>query len=510
MLKLRITPYRDGAWRWTGDRYVTADEASEVGPFRHPMVEHLAIADGRRCLIVVRERVADRAVCAPAVRRVTQAEYDEANEALARWPTDYVAVETIVDEPARVTAGPCRTTPLYLAHNAASLYGSWDMADLRGHALGINVREAARLLLYRPRYSHDTLFGGIHRLTERSVAHFGGHLYLRYPTPALHTGPRELVPDADVLGAFVQALDDALDVRPLDAQHTVIHLTGGFDSGTAATRAAQRHPGRLNTAALLIAGPGRSQQVRRRKEMRTAVPFGPQDDVIDAAAELPLSSACARVRGELISPYEEPLHHPFTVMATRIAEHGAHTVVTGLGGDEMVALSQEEHPHRASGRMEDAEGLPWIGHRVGEVADFNDAGIAPPAAVNSMTLLSLETTAPVLLRAALWPLHPFADPGMVALGEALPMDWRGAETAPAPPTRQPGPEPRRGLAARARVLCRSRRDLTDRERQTTAAADAAHRLAPVRHGPDQPRRPHTRRAEPVPRQVWGAAGLSAH
>lgn len=74
--------------------------------------------------------------------------------------------------------------------------------------------------------------------------------------------------------------------------------------------------------------------------------------------------------------------------------------------------------------MEDAASLPWLGQRISEIGEFGDVGIAPPAAVNSMTLLSLESAAPVLLRAGLWPVHPFADPDMVALGEALPMDWR--------------------------------------------------------------------------------------
>ncbi|XKK39577.1 hypothetical protein HFP72_01150 [Nocardiopsis sp. ARC36] len=41
-----------------------------------------------------------------------------------------------------------------------------------------------------------------------------------------------------------------------------------------------------------------------------------------------------------------------------------------------------------------------------------------------MTLLMLETTAPVLLRHGLWPVHPFADPAMVELGEQLPFAWR--------------------------------------------------------------------------------------
>ncbi|WP_405798492.1 hypothetical protein [Streptomyces sp. NBC_01506] len=111
-------------------------------------------------------------------------------------------------------------------------------------------------------------------------------------------------------------------------------------------------------------------------------------------------------------------------MTPQIAATGAHSVVTGIGGDEMVALSQEEYPHRAVGSMKDAGSLPWIGARVAQVAEFGDDGIAPPAGVNSMTLLSLESAAPVLLRAGLWPVHPFADEGVVALGEALPMDWR--------------------------------------------------------------------------------------
>ncbi|GAA0380863.1 asparagine synthase-related protein [Streptomyces blastmyceticus] len=393
-------------------------------PYTHPMVEHLAVTDGHRTLIVIRERVADRSTCTPDPRAVDPAEYDTARNLAEQWPADYVLVETTPQEPARVTVGACRTTPLYLAHDDTTLHGSWDMADLRHHITGLNPREVARLLIYRPRYSNDTLFRGIHRLTERATAHYGGHLFLRYPDPALHSGPRDLAPNADVLGAFVEAMDDAMDLRPLDPAKTVFHLTGGFDSGTLATRAAERFPGQLNTSALLIGGPGRTQQIRRRKEIRAAVPFAERDDLIDAMADTPLHPDCARVRGDLISPYEEPLHHPFTRMTKALAAHGAHTVVTGLCGDEMVALSQAEYPHKAMGELKDVRILPWIGKRATAALEFTDDGIAPPAVVNSMSLLSLETTAPVLLREGIWPVHPFADPGMIQLGEWLPMDWR--------------------------------------------------------------------------------------
>ncbi|WP_262391228.1 hypothetical protein [Nocardiopsis sp. CNR-923] len=104
------------------------------------------------------------------------------------------------------------------------------------------------------------------------------------------------------------------------------------------------------------------------------------------------------------------------------AERG--TVVTGLGGDEMAALTQEEEPHKGLGEITDAQILPWVGPRVPSVLEFADDGIAPPALINSMTLLTLETTAPVLLKHGLWPVHPFADPDMVGLGEQLPFAWR--------------------------------------------------------------------------------------
>ncbi|CAL9474049.1 hypothetical protein SUDANB121_02912 [Nocardiopsis dassonvillei] len=425
MLRLQLTPYSENpTWHWSGACYSTLDQRSTVEPFHHPMVEHLAATDGRRTLLVVRERVSDRPACDPGVRTLTHAEYDQALDAVTGWPIDFVLVEAEPGLPVRVTAGPARTTPLYLASDDTTLVGSWDMADLRGHATGINPKEAARLLIYRPRYSAETLYRGVHRLTERAVAHFGGSLWITYPEPALHLTPRELAPDADVLGAFIATMDTAMDRRPWAHDTTLFHLTGGFDSGTVATRAAERHPGRFPTATLLIGGPGREQQIRRRAEMRSRVAFAEPDLVVDAMRHLPLSPDCPWVNGLVVDPTEEPLHRPFTEMARTVAVSGARTVVTGLGGDEMVALTQEEEPHKGLGEITDAHLLPWIGPRVPGLLEFADDGIAPPALINSMTLLTLETTAPLLLRHGLWPVHPFADPDMVALGEQLPFAWR--------------------------------------------------------------------------------------
>ncbi|WP_053801494.1 asparagine synthetase B family protein [Streptomyces rimosus] len=255
MITFQLNPYGEGAWRWDGVRYTTTDGESEVAPFAHPLVEQVAASDGHRTMIMVREQVTGQPSASAAVRQVPQDEYEQARDAAARWPADWVLVEWTPDEPVQVTAGLCRTTPIYLATDGAVLCGSWKMGDLASFADSLNAREVARLLLYRPRYSTNTVFTGIHRLTERAAAHFGGALFLRYPDPALHSGPRDLADNADVLGAFVQAMDDAWDTRPLSTVATALHLTGGFDSGVLATRAAERFPGHFPPRRCSSVGP---------------------------------------------------------------------------------------------------------------------------------------------------------------------------------------------------------------------------------------------------------------
>jgi asparagine synthase (glutamine-hydrolysing) len=386
------------------------------------MVEHAAYTDGVRALIVVREKAAGRPNLSPGVHRADAAGLDRAVAESNTWPGDFVLVQTAPDVPVTVTAGAARTTPLYLSTDATRLHGSWDMADLKPFATRLHAVEVARLLVFRPRYSTQTVFEGIHRLTERATAHFGGSLVITYPTPALHHDPRELADGADVLGAFVELLHEALDARPWEPESTVFHLSGGFDSGCIGTTAAKRHPHKIRTAALLIDGPGRAQQERRRAGMRAVLPFADDDITVDAAKHLPLHPECARVRGKLISPYEEPLFYPFRLLTTALARTGATAVVTGLGGDELVALSEAEAPHLDLNRMPVIP--PWLGPAAATLLEYADIGTAPPAPINSMTLLALESTAGPLLREGIWPIHPFAWPALVEFGEQLPYDWR--------------------------------------------------------------------------------------
>ncbi|WP_119726382.1 asparagine synthetase B family protein [Thermomonospora amylolytica] len=423
MLTLRIDPDAAPSWTWNGTSYLTRDGGNRVTPCGHPMTEQIAATDGTRTAIIVRERVPSRPAVRPEPVRVTAADFDRITAEALRWPVDHVVIETAAGRPVRVTAGPVRSTPLFLSHDAGVLHGSWDMADLQPFAGGLNPKEATRLLIYRPRYSTDTAFTGIHRLTERATATFGGDLFIRYPDPVVHALPRDLVEDADVLSAFVEGIDAALDARPLDPAATVCHLTGGLDSGSIGTRAARRWPGQINTATLIVIGPGRRQQIRRRAEMRERVPFGPYDVRLDLRGRPMFGPDCARTRGELISPYDEPLCEHFADLNARIAALGAHTVVTGLGGDEMVAVGSAESRQAAADKAQNFD-LPWLGPRARAAIEYGDEGIAPPAMAGGITLLAAECVAPPLLRAGLWPVHPFAHPALVELGDQLPFHWR--------------------------------------------------------------------------------------
>ena len=419
---LRIDPDAPQDWAWDGTRY-TAPSGGVIEPYAHPMTEHAAVTDGTRTAVILRERIRHRPDPRPGPVRVTRGELDQVTALARQWPADYLLIETERHRPVRVAAGAARTTPLYLAHSGGVLHGSWDMSRLRQFAAGLNPKEATRMLAYHPRYSFETAFTGIWRLTERAVAAFSGDLFIRYPEPVLHARPRGLADGADVLTAFASAIDAALGLRPIDPATTTFHLTGGLDSGSIATSAARRHPGMLNTAALVITGPGREHQLRRRSEILNRVPFGPRDIKVDTRERLMFGPDCDRTAGGLVSPYDEPLYAHMTELNTRIAAADARTVVSGLGGDEMVAVGSAESSQAALDKTENFD-LPWLGLVARAALPYGDDQIAPPAMAGGITLLAAECVAPPLLRAGLWPVHPFTEAPLVTLGDQLPFHWR--------------------------------------------------------------------------------------
>ncbi|MER7662949.1 MULTISPECIES: hypothetical protein [unclassified Streptomyces] len=141
---------------------------------------------------------------APRVRvRVKECKPDEA---------DFVAL-TMGPGEVRLAAGVFGTAPLYLTERGGELHASWDLTVLRPHLRADRLvpRVVARTLTRQHRYTCETLFEGVYRLTERASARFtSAGLSIHYPEPAEHVlEPRKLRPGVDPLAALDELLTDA-------------------------------------------------------------------------------------------------------------------------------------------------------------------------------------------------------------------------------------------------------------------------------------------------------------
>jgi hypothetical protein len=274
----------------------------------------------------------------------------------------------------------------------------------------------------RFRYSQETMWSGLHRLTERSHAVFdAGGLRLGYPLAATHSTARRLRADADVLTAYEDLLEQSIGRRTFDPETATVELSGGLDSANVAASLGSRHPALVTASALLILDDAGQQQQRRREEM--ILRFGLGDDVTVAMQEhLPLSPGGRRAANLPISPYEDPYDEAKARLLCRLRDHGVRSVFTGVGGDEMVSLTGAEQPHQAFGVG--LEIMPWIGPQTRDALEMAESGIAPATVVNEMTLISQACAAPPMLRAGMWPIHPLADPTLIRFGEWLPRSWR--------------------------------------------------------------------------------------
>jgi asparagine synthase (glutamine-hydrolysing) len=406
MLKLAISlDDAAGPWTRTGDAWRSGRSAIE--PVTHAALETITDAVGGGFRVTVRERCPSR----------------DGEQHTGSWPGDFVTAE-LGHRSVRLHAGERGVAPLYLADDGGVLRGSWDLADLRGtvSAGHPDARETARLLTMRFRYGHDTIFTGARRLTERSAARFTGTgLHMAYPQAAEHGRARQLAPGAGVIAAYERLLRAAVISRAYDPRTACAELSGGLDSANVAATLGALHPGQVAASAMILPGETGIQQAARRAGLIDILRLG-RDMPVSFAGRLPLSPAGRRGRGAPVTPYEDPYDEAKTVLLARLAGNGTQTVFTGIGGDEMVARTTAEHPHLPLGT--EAEPMPWIGPKAIEAAADPEAGTAPAAVLNEMTLTAQACAAPAFLRAGIWPVHPLAHPDLVTFGEWLPPHWR--------------------------------------------------------------------------------------
>lgn len=367
MLRMRVRlPDTYNTWSWSGKRWHAG--ASMLEPFTNPALCRLAYSS----------------------RRLTVGEKRPNGD---RLPVD------IQPGRVRLTAGGLGVAPLYLARDHQVLYGSWDVADLTDFASTNRIvdRVVVRLLTRRHRYSSDTLFADITRLTERASAEFSSlGLRLSYPPDAPHVlAARRLAPDADPVEVFQRHLSTMTDpVVDADGDHLAVELSGGLDSANVALSAARRSRDRLLSLGVLVDGDAGREQCDRRGILASSL--GLYDVAVYASQHPPFGADGARFLG----PHDgdgEVYREVFDILRQQAVTKGTRIVLTGFGGDEMLALRSSER-----GRAPRYPPIPeWLTDRAITALAELETNVAPVAPVALPTLMAFAARHPAYLRLGL-------------------------------------------------------------------------------------------------------------
>lgn len=401
MLTMEIDLDHLGA-AWHRDGRGLRGPAGSVSPLGHPITEARVTAGRDNCRLEVAERYGG---------------------------TDSLLVQADATG-VRITAGSGGVCPLYLVIDGRVLRGSWNPADLLRSVAPARLVDTAvtRLLTRRQRYSATTIFDGLYKLTERAtveVKRVG--LAVTYPEPAEHLiRPRTLRAGADPVGAFDRLLTERLaPLAEADGLVWATEISGGLDSTTVATAMAQvRGVPDLRSVGLHVEGlVGVEQAARRRAIVHK---LGLTDFAVSASASLPFEAYGARSVERLHYADGDVYVEAFDQLRGRLKDAGVQAVLTGFGGDELMALRGSE---REGGRAPAPPELPsWLGERaLGALPDL-DKDIAPVSPVPVSALMVFAARNPAYIAHGLWPVAPLADPGLLRLCESLPVSWRRNKT----------------------------------------------------------------------------------
>ncbi|MEV8098823.1 asparagine synthase-related protein [Kitasatospora sp. NPDC085879] len=429
MFHFRIThddnlPGRD--WIWRASRWQCG--TSWIEPYRHVLTEQAALTDGTRTLFTSVARRSSERPARPEVVTVSPDAYDKAFRELRELRDDWTAVQVEPGRAIQVTTGTACTSPQYLAADAGVLHGSWDLASLRDqqHPDRLDHLAITRHLALRARYSAATFWQDVRLLTERATAHFAadGSLAIQFPDPAEHTRARSLQKGKDPIPLFADLLERAVTRLPWTGSKTAVQLSGGMDSTTVALAMRTTPQGAGVTAGTVILDAERgAQQTERLQLVLEHIASGWSSLTVQAANHLPYGPASRFSRPVWVSPTTDIYADALDALSGRFSEAGIKAVFTGIGGDELMAITAAEDTGGWGG-FEPADTPPWLGRTAQALLPDIDKAITPAAVVPETTLMAKAVCGPAFLRHGLWPAHPLTDPALVRFCEWLPLKWR--------------------------------------------------------------------------------------
>ncbi|MEU2430695.1 asparagine synthase [Streptomyces sp. NPDC007861] len=337
-----------------------------------------------------------------------------------RGEADFVEL-TMKPGEARLTAGVFGTAPLYLVAETDVLHASWDLTELRQYLRPDRLVPGvvARTLTRQHRYTSETLFEDVHRLTERaSVAFTSSGLAVHYPEPAAHVlEPRTLRPGVDPLTVFDTLLTEVVREAPTAVGCVGVELSGGADSGNVALAVSAARFHETHSFGLLMSGSlGALQRERRRALIEHC---NLRDTAVSAIEHPPFAPSGVRALGKPHDPAGAFYQEAFDVIREQAAARSCEVMFTGTGGDEANA-----HHSRTEAELPAPEPPRWLGGKAKRaLAEVND-NLAPIPVLPVPALMAFGLHNPGFLRAGVWPVSPLAHPRIVRFMEQLPHEHK--------------------------------------------------------------------------------------
>ncbi|MGD0829362.1 MAG: asparagine synthase-related protein [Terracidiphilus sp.] len=440
-------------WRAAGDGYECGE--SYIRPFRHAALESVAVTDGSRLLVQVRERSAGRsgAELAAGVQtgRLTPVDsgcFARLAEQLREWPLQWQML--VIDAPskakprseesvlARLEAGQWGTAPVFLVSDHGKLWGDWDAGRLL-HLLPRKSLDPARATRYLTEYANPyarvTLFRGLQLLTERSRAEWAGRagcetLRIDYPEPWYRPRAGELCDDADPVEAFETIVSSSLRRwMNVSEEHLGAELSGGLDSAIVAGSAAALCKRPLRSYGIALMGDSREDQPERRAELAQC--FGLIDTEVPIASFLPIAPGSCRLDGRApMLPWEEGYHEVFWELLGKASGHGIEVLLTGFGGDELCGLRPSElrairgESAVVAALEENSVSAPSFLTPSARATLGDDLDEPPRAPCSDSAVECAAYSAARYMRRGIWPVHPMCTPELVHFCAHLPAEWR--------------------------------------------------------------------------------------
>ncbi len=439
MISFRLTDGDIGGyWHSMADGYGCGK--SRIHPFRHSALEELAIASESRFLVFVRERLAGISQAGTGrITHVDEACFDSLARELRTWPLQWQMLviggasrnESVL---AVTEAGHWGTAPTFLLADGASLWGDWDAAHLlpRLPHTSLDPALAARYLAeYDTPYARNTMFRGLHLLTERARAVWAGKpgcatLSITYPSAWPRPPVGVLREEADPVAAFETIVSSSMR-RWTNVSEAVlgVEVSGGLDSSLVASSAAALCATRLRSYGIGLMGESTEDQRVRRAEVSER--FGLVDTEVSIASFLPLAPGSCRLDGRApLLPWEEGYYEVFDEMATRASAAGTEVLLTGFGGDELSGLRPSElRALRGEPGAPAPPDPPPTFLTPSARATLSDELDLPPRAASSESAVACAAlSAARYMRRGIWPIHPLCTPQLVHFCARLPAEWR--------------------------------------------------------------------------------------